>query len=348
MISEPSIEIPEENSSRTHNTPTGKREGLSLPVADRPAVYVIHENSEWVVPLRTAFNELDIPYVEWFVDEGYLNLDALPPEGVFYNRMSASSHTRSHRYAVELSEQLLGWLESHGRRVINGRCALQLEVRKFEQYLGLKRAGVSVPRTLAASGREQIIRAAEALGETPFILKPNRGGKGLGVELFNRVSELENRLTEEPISLDGIALLQQYVKPANGSITRMEFIGGKFYYAVKVDASGGFELCPADVCSIEDAFCPAPGSEKVENNSGLPKFRIDREFNDPELVASLERFFCDNNIEIAAAEFTEDADGNRWVYDLNMNTNYNQQAERDSGNGKRAMHRVAEYLGKEL
>jgi hypothetical protein len=27
-------------------------------------------------------------------------------------------------------------------------------------------------------------------------------------------------------------------------ITRAEFVGGKFIYAVEVDTSGGFELCP--------------------------------------------------------------------------------------------------------
>ena len=55
-------------------------------------VHVIHENGIWVELLRTAFNELGTPFEEWFLDRGVLDLRAAPPAGVFYNRMSASSH----------------------------------------------------------------------------------------------------------------------------------------------------------------------------------------------------------------------------------------------------------------
>lgn len=315
----------------------------TFPVSDEPAVYVIHENNEWLVPLRAAFDELEIPNVEWFVNGGAVDLASVPPNGVFYNRMSASSHTRSHRYAVELSEPLISWLQTHNRRVVNGRHSLQLEVRKFEQYLALQAHDVRTPETVAVSGREEILKAARSFDQSPFILKPNRGGKGLGVQLFNSIEELERQLSDEtPVSLDGIALIQEYIKPVKGFITRMEFIGGKFYYAVEVDTSDGFELCPADSCEVGDAFCPVPGGEIKA------KFRIAEGFNDPGLIHKLETFFRANDIEVAAAEFVEDSEGNRYVYDLNMNTNYNQQAERDSGSGKRAMHHLAEFLGREL
>ena len=44
-----------------------------------------------------------------------------PPEGIFYNRMSASSHSRGHRYAPENTKNLLSWLEEKKKRVINNR-----------------------------------------------------------------------------------------------------------------------------------------------------------------------------------------------------------------------------------
>ena len=37
-------------------------------------IYVIHENDAWVEPLRAAFAELDLPYEEWFLSEGVLDL----------------------------------------------------------------------------------------------------------------------------------------------------------------------------------------------------------------------------------------------------------------------------------
>ena len=44
-------------------------------------IYVIHENDAWVEPLRAAFRELDLPYEEWFIAEGTLDLSKEPPEG---------------------------------------------------------------------------------------------------------------------------------------------------------------------------------------------------------------------------------------------------------------------------
>ena len=100
-----------------------------------PRIHVIHENDAWVEPLRVAFAELGLPYVEWFIAEGRLDLASVPPQGVFYNRMSASSHTRGHRYAAELTGGILAWLESHGRRVVNNGRALQLEISSQNQHL---------------------------------------------------------------------------------------------------------------------------------------------------------------------------------------------------------------------
>ena len=87
-------------------------------------VYVIHENDAWVEPLRRAFAALGTPHEEWFLDRGLLDLRRPPPEGVFYNRMSASSHTRGHRFAPEATRATLQWLELHGRRTVNGSRAL--------------------------------------------------------------------------------------------------------------------------------------------------------------------------------------------------------------------------------
>src|SRR2546427_10861741 len=98
-----------------------------------PKIYVIHENAAWVEPLRVAFAELHLPFEEWFLSEGLLDLAATPPEGVFYNRMSASSHTRGHRFAAEYTRGLLAWLESHGRRAINGSRAVQLALGTMVQ-----------------------------------------------------------------------------------------------------------------------------------------------------------------------------------------------------------------------
>lgn len=308
-------------------------------------IYILHENTEWVLPLRQALEKEGLSYEEWFLDRGTVDLQQEPPEGVFYNRMSASSHTRGHRYGVELTGPVLAWLDRHGRRVINDRRALQLEVRKIEQYLALQAHGIRTPQTIAAVGREQVLKAARSMNDVPFILKPNRGGSGAGVQLFETVSDLEDYLdTADPaFSLDGVFLVQEYIPPSDGHIVRTEFIGGEFYYAVKVDTSGGFELCPADNCGPGDAYCP------TSENTGeqQQKFSLIPEYTNPDIPA-YKRFLAANGMEIAAIEYVTDEKGNRYVYDVNTNTNYNRDAERNAGDRKQGMLAIARFLGNEL
>ena len=97
-------------------------------------IYIIHENEEWITQLKSELENLNQPYETWFIDELELDLHSAPPQGVFYNRMSASSHTRDHRYAPEMTAALLSWLKARGRTVVNDRDALRLELNKVEQY----------------------------------------------------------------------------------------------------------------------------------------------------------------------------------------------------------------------
>jgi hypothetical protein len=308
-----------------------------------PKIYVIHENDAWVEPLRAAFSALDLPYIEWFVSEGLLDLSTSPPEGVFYNRMSASSHTRGHRYAPELTAGILAWLESHGKRVINNGSALRLEISKIAQYAALSRHGIRTPRTIAAVGRDQIISAAGKMSGS-FITKHNRAGKGLGVKLFQNVDALTAHVDGPTFedSVDGITLIQEYIRAPEPYITRVEFVGGRFLYAVRVDTTLGFELCPADVCQLDDAICPAG---ETLTSQATPRFQIVRDFDHP-IVERYRRFIADNGIGIAGVEFITDASGEMYTYDVNTNTNYNAAAE--SAAGIYGMRAIAAYLGSEL
>lgn len=305
-------------------------------------IYIIHENNEWTVHLTKRLNELELPYEEWHLDEGLVDLTETPPEGVFYSRMSASSHTRGHRYAPELTESVLAWLEQHNRTVFNGSRALRLEVSKVNQYTALTKSGIRTPKTIAAIGKENILKAAEKIGAESFITKHNRAGKGLGVQLFHSIEGLKGYLEgsdfEEPV--DGITLIQEYIKAPEPFITRCEFVGGKFVYAVQVDTSEGFELCPADACQIGDLFCPV--GEEVEEK---PKFQIVQDFIDP-IIEKYEAFLKENQITVAGIEFIRNEAGDIFTYDVNTNTNYNSDAEQAAG--KYGMLELAKFLGSKL
>jgi GNAT superfamily N-acetyltransferase len=304
-------------------------------------IHVIHENAAWLEPLAAAFDRRRLAWRDWFLDHGTFDLSRPPPEGVFYNRMSASSHTRGHRYAAELTAAVLAWLEGHGRKVVNGGRALDLEISKARQYAALEAAGIRTPETVLVAGADLLVDAARRhFAGTPFILKPNRGGKGLGVRLMRSAEALADYLAspdyEAPV--DGLHLLQQYVRAPLPLITRAEFIGGRFFYAVEVDTSDGFELCPADVCAVGDAFCPA-GEER------RAKFTIIDDI-DPALKGAYEEFLAQNRIAVAGIEFITAEDGQTYTYDVNTNTNYNPEAEARAD--RSAMDALARYLGAEF
>ncbi|GAA0594478.1 hypothetical protein GCM10009001_08240 [Virgibacillus siamensis] len=100
-----------------------------------------------------------------------------------------------------------------------------------------------------------------------------------------------------------------------------EFIGGKFLYAVRVDTSDGFELCPADACSLDDLSYPSGGE-----STKLAKFQVREGFDHP-IIEKYERVLAANKIKIAGIEFIEDKEGTIFIYDINTNTNYNSEAE---------------------
>lgn len=308
-------------------------------------IYVIHENDEWTIHLEKRLQQLELPYELWHLAKGHFDLTSPPPEGVFYSRMSASAHTRDHRFAPEYAQMILGWLEHYERKVFNGQAALKLELSKVHQYLVLSKAGIRTPKTIAANGKADIIEAAKKLGAESFITKHNRAGKGLGVQLFHSIEALESYVNsaafEEPV--DGITLIQQYIKSPESFITRAEFIGGKFFYAVQVDTTNGFELCPADVCQISDLMCPV-GEQPADIR---PKFRvIDEEEIDSMQIAQYEKFLAENGIAVAGIEFISDADGTVYTYDINTNTNYNSDAEALAE--RFAMLELATFLDTEL
>jgi hypothetical protein len=309
-----------------------------------PHIHVIHENTAWLEPLGAALDRQRLPWRDWFLNRGVFDLSCPPPEGVFYNRMSASSHTRDHRYAAELTASVLAWLERHGRRVVNGSRALDLEISKARQYAALEAAGIRSPDTVLVAGKELLVEAArQRFGGGPFILKPNRGGKGLGVRLFqspNALADYTSGPDYEP-PVDGLHLLQQYVRAPTPLIIRAEFVGGRFMYAVEVDTSDGFELCPADICAVSDASCPA-GPEAEQPRA---KFTIIDDI-DPPLKRRYEAFLAENDIGVAGIEFIMDTAGTTYTYDLNTNTNYNPDAETRAG--RSGMETLAGYLGAEL
>ena len=310
--------------------------------------YIIHENEEWLIPLRKALEKFDVQYEEWLLDDMTINIDQAPPKGIFFSRMSASNYTRNHLHSNQSSNIILTWLENHNRRVINGTNVLKIEFSKVLQQLLLKESGFKTPKTIVAVGKNKIKEAASNLNFYPMIIKPNQGGKGFGVKLINTMNELDKLLEDNLFnsSKDDTWLLQEKITTNEEFITRMEFIGGNFIYSLKVFSKNSFELCPADACEVDlDQFCPVDEINDINNSQ--PSFFIDDE-PDKDLAKQLTIFLKKHQIEVAGVEFIRNKDNVPIFYDINTNTNYNLNAEKQSKINKNGMEEIALFLKSEL
>ncbi len=280
-----------------------------------PTIHILYENPAWIPPLHEALEREDFRVRLVHVQEGSIDPSVPPPDGIWMNRISPSSHTRGHVHTVELARQLLYRLESSGRRVINGLSAFELEMSKLRQDLVLRRYGIRTPRTVLAVGREHLLAAAGTF-DGPFITKHDQGGKGLGIRLFHSPRELAAHLDGEGFDAGPGArvILQEYIIAPEPFITRVEIVGGRFVFAMRSSTAEGFELCPSDVCN--------PMPQGRVGATGL--FSPSPITADDPLVRQYIRLCGEEGIEIAGIEFVEDGRGNRYTYDINGTTNYNQ------------------------
>ena len=84
-----------------------------------PTVHVLYENPAWLPPLVAGLKAEGFPVRLVEVVEGALDPAEVPDEGIWLNRISPSSHTRDHGRTVDLTREILFWLEAHGRGALS-------------------------------------------------------------------------------------------------------------------------------------------------------------------------------------------------------------------------------------
>lgn len=302
-------------------------------------IEIIYENEDWLSFFETALKEIDQEYRLNNINNLELDLSQPPDDIVYLNRISPSSHTRNHNRAIINGEQYLEYLATYNRRVINDYRSINYEFSKIEQIKLLKRNGLAYPQTFFGSEKEPLLEAAQKL-TTPFLTKHNCSGKGLGIELFNTVDQFKEYLNSDRFieSPDGVTLLQEYIKPKNNRITRVEIIDGKLVYAFYSNCSQGFELCPADACRTD-----LKSAAVCEVGEGGSLFTYIPEFKH-QLVSKYIEICQQVGFDMAGIEFIEGTNGAIYTYDINGTTNYSPDIEKASGN--KAKQAFQEFIKK--
>ena len=155
--------------------------------------------------------------------------------------------------------------------MINGYQAFTYETSKALQLLLLQRLGIKYPKSHVVNHVSQIEEAAKGL-RFPIVIKANIGGSGAGIEKFDSIDEVRSAIANKQVDfgIDHTALVQEFIPARGGYITRVETLGGKYLYAIRVHTTGeSFNLCLADICQT------TAGQELVRNACALdaPKER---------------------------------------------------------------------------
>ncbi len=309
---------------------------------DQTAIAIYYEHPDWLRPLFAELDRRGTPYVK--LDARCHSYDVAAREkeyALLFNRMSASAYLRGNEQTIFYTRDFLSYLESVGTRVINGREAFAIEISKAAQLSLLYSLGIPFPRSRVINCAEEAHRAVAEFG-FPMMIKPNIGGRGAGIVRLNSAFELDRAIAggQVELGIDRTALVQEFVPARGGHINRVETLGGKFLYAMKVFTSGeNFNLCPAEICQTENAaMCLADG----------PKAGLKIEPFEPsaKIIETVENIVGAAGIDVGGVEYmTDDRHGRVLFYDINALSNFVADAPRVLGFDPHA--RLVDYLEQE-
>jgi len=313
-------------------------------VKNRLPIAIYYEHPEWFRPLFNELERRETPFVK--VDARCHSYDPDFEEreySLLFNRMSPSAYLRGSGQGIFYTLNYLAHVERCGVPVVNGRAAFLVETSKALQLNLLKSLGFGFPRARVINCPADALKASSGL-RFPVVVKANIGGSGAGVVRYDSASILERAIADGNVDLgiDQTALVQEFIPARGGHITRVETLGRKYLYAIRVFTSGeSFNLCPADICQTTSG---------VELNRAAcaldaPKTGLQVEGYEPpaEIIRAVEQIVERSEIDVGGVEYlVDDRDGQLLYYDINALSNFVADATRVIGFDPH--ERLADYL----
>ena len=142
------------------------------------------------------------------------------------SRVFASAYSRGHEVSLRRAPSLLAAAERVGIRVINPARAHAFETSKARATEELERAGVPVPRVFGVFQAGELAAGSLFRAEDfPLIVKPDCGGRGGDTFIVRDAEGLKRSLSGVEPGLSMV--VEEYVEPAFGYLTRIEIVGGE-------------------------------------------------------------------------------------------------------------------------
>jgi hypothetical protein len=311
-------------------------------------IAVYHEHPDWFKPLFATLGRRGIPYVR--LDASRHSFDPSEedvPYSLVVNRASPSAYLRGHKQSTFHTLHWLRHLERIGIPVVNGSKVYGLELSKASQLDLLEELGLPFPRARAINDGSLAVEAARGL-RYPVLVKANIGGSGAGLVRYDNEAALAGAMNrgEVDLGVDGVALVQESAPLRDGHIVRVETLGGKYLYAIRVfPAVGSFDLCPADACQTTNGVELVRGACAVDApKTGL---RVEGYTPPAAIVAEVEAISQRAGLDVGGIEYlVDDRDGKHYFYDINALSNF--VADAPQVIGFDPWERFVEYLGRRV
>lgn len=287
-------------------------------------IAIYYEHPDWFRPLFQQLDERGVNWVKVHARNHVYDVSSQEQEySLLFNRMSPSAWQRGLGHTIFYTLNYLAHLEAKGVRVVNGSRCFAHEISKALQLSNLDKLGLPYPKARVINHPSQAMAAAEAIGY-PVVIKPNTGGSGAGIERFNSPEELRAAVEANRLyfGIDSTALVQEAFTARDGIITRIEVLGEKYLYAIRIHITGeSYNLCPADICQntrgeeLTRIACPvdAPKSGMKVEGYDAPKQVIE----DVEQIAELA------SLEVGGIEYViDDRSGRQLYHDVNALSNF--------------------------
>lgn len=316
--------------------------------ASSPDLIVLHEHPEWQKPLFAALERRGVAFQPFDVTRAAFSNEERPRAALYFNQASPSAYLRGNTRAVPLALAYLRTLDRLGARVLNGADVFALELSKSAQATLLRTLGIPTPRSITFNDPAALRRYEDGI-TWPAVLKPDQGGSGARIQVVESIGEVEEIFRRDPSVWlpDNLFLLQEYLPhdPDQG-IVRLEFLGGRLLYAMRVKTHGRFNLCPSPVCNPgdgEEGVCEVPAAAPVAAPpvEFFPYPEVPRE-----AVETATRIVEAVGLDVGGIEYLETPDGQRVFYDINANSNLRPSVAEAFGFDP--FERVVDYLQEQL
>jgi glutathione synthase/RimK-type ligase-like ATP-grasp enzyme len=291
---------------------------------DSRPIAIFYEHPDWFRPLFAELDRRGVNFVK--IDANAHTYDPAEteiPYSAVFNRASPSAYLRSDAESTYFTLDWLRFLERRGVEVVNGSTPYSMEISKALQLDVLQELGLPYPRSRVINSAGVAAAAAQGL-KFPVVVKANVGGSGAGITRYDSLAELERAATNGSIQLgiDHTALVQELIPYADGHITRVETLGGKFLYAINVFPAGdSFNLCPADACQTIDGQPLARSACAIDAPAN--GMRVEGFVPPTEVIEQVERIAARAKLDVGGIEYMIDSrDGQLYFYDINALSNF--------------------------